>query len=110
MDEVLKRIDEHMARGNEHMARGNEHMARGNELMTRGNELMEEVRDEHRKNREAFELYKMAMAQMLDDNKQFMRGVMDELGELRRDSRAHSEALFRMIERLDRFDGGAATA
>jgi hypothetical protein len=110
MDEVLRRIDEHMARGNEHMARGNEYMARGNELMEEVREEFRLNREEHRKNREAFELYKLAMAQMLDDNKSFMRGVMDELRELRKDSRAHSEAIFRMIERLDRFDGGPATA
>jgi hypothetical protein len=95
MDEYLKRIDEHMARGNE--------------LMEEVREEFRLNREEHRKNREAFELYKLAMAQMLDDNKQFMRTIFGQLEELRKDSRAHSEALFRMIERLDRWGGGAAT-
>jgi hypothetical protein len=46
--ELLRKIDRTLDRLDEHMARGNEHMARENELM-------DQIRAEHRLNREQYE-------------------------------------------------------
>ncbi len=107
VDEVLRRIDEHMARGNEHMARGNDLMARGNELMDDVREEMRLNREEIRRNREAFELHKMAMAEMLDTNRRATDTMIERLNDLGEEVRAQTRAIFRLIDRLD---GGAATA
>jgi hypothetical protein len=97
------------------------HMERGNELMDRNNELMAEVREEMRLSRAQY-------AEIYADMRQFIREItlriqrigreeIRELRELREEhrdlheqSRAQTQALLRVIDRMDRLDPGGAAA
>lgn len=85
-----KTIERYMASGNEHMARGNALMDRGNELMDRGNELMREIRDEMRFTREANRRNELVLGNLISIT-----------SDLRDESRAHSQAVLRMIDVLE---------
>ena len=108
-DEILKRLDGHMERANEHMARGNEHMARGNELM-------QEVREEHRLNREAYERGTRLILDIVAQHEQAFRENMALSREIREELRkvhgrmeAQTQAIWAMLDRLGG-NGGTAPA
>jgi hypothetical protein len=105
--EILRSIDRTLERIDGHMERGNLHMERGNTL---------------------FEENRWFTRDLVRRQEKFMKGVMEELArqgaatnELRaaigRDHReivdelrAGRDAMFRMLDRLDRLDGGDAPA
>ena len=92
--EILERLDEHLARGNAYMARGNE--------------LMEEIREEHRLNRE---VYARTMETMLDLSERQERLVNEAVGairEMREEIRAQTRAIFTVIDRLEGNGGPTA--
>jgi uncharacterized coiled-coil protein SlyX len=118
-DGVLARIDAHMERGNEHMERGNV--------------LMAEVREEVRLTREAMVDNRTFAPQMITrldrairDNAQAMDRMRESMGrmgermergtqelerigaEQREENRAGRDALFAMIDRMNRLDPPAA--
>jgi hypothetical protein len=108
--DILERIDRQMERTNLHLERSNLYMERGNELMG-------EIREEMRLSREQ----RARSDAMFDDLKVFMRDItlrverggremVAELRELREESRAPTQALMRMIDRMDRLDPPGAAA
>lgn len=131
--DILARMDEHMERGNAHMERGDELMERGNELMDGVRNEMRLTREfmadqagvaarqvsvmaGHLSDTRTFAQQQMArLDRMLRDNARIMDGKVDELRRLndelerqgderREESRAGREALFAVIDRMDRFD------
>ena len=93
-------------------------MARANEQMTRGDELMQEVREEHRLDREAYEHGTQLILDMVArrerafmDSMQLMREMHERMREEMRLVRGRMEAQTAAILKLiDRFDsGGCAT-
>jgi hypothetical protein len=118
-DDILDRLDRHIAHSNEHMARGNELMARSNEHMARGNELMAEVRKEHRLNRMAYERgtrliiglverQGRAFGEVVRENTAVIREMREEMRLVRGRLEAQTEAIFRVLDRLDGGNGPAA--
>jgi hypothetical protein len=102
-DEILSRLDEHMARGNEHMARGNE--------------LMDELRQEMRLSRELHERSEAMFADlrvfMREITLRVERGGREQVAvirELREETRAQTQAILRVIDRMDRLDPGGSAA
>jgi len=105
--ELLSRIDEHIARGNR---------------------LLEEVREEMRRNRESTERLFARQDEMFSEQVTVLRGLSDvikkmgsslarelsvmtdELRDLREQGRAQTEALWQMIDRMNRLDPGGAGA
>ena len=101
--DYLERIDRQMERGNLHMERGNE--------------LMEEIREEMRLSREQRE----RSDEMFADLRTFMREItlrverggremVAEMRDLRAEGRAQTQALMRMIDRMDRLDPPGSAA
>jgi hypothetical protein len=88
-DELLKRIDEHLARANAHMARGNQ--------------LMEEIREEHRLNRQAFHELRdvtrwgvLTLGELIEESRRTQRRL-DDMGD---QIRANSRAVLQILDRL----------
>lgn len=110
--------------GDEFLAHIDRHMERGNEHMRLGNELMAEVRDEVSLTREEIRLSRAEREQsraMFADLREFMREItlrverggreqVKEMRELREESRAQTQALLRVIDRMDRLDPGGSAA
>ena len=111
--ELLERIDRHIAETTQHIAETKEHIADTNRHMALGNELFDRcIR--------ATDDLRQFIREMTIRSERFHRGLLAELAagrrelldqrhelrELREDSRAQTEALMRMIERLPpRADG-----
>ena len=119
--DLLARIDRQMERTNLHMERGNRHMERGNRHMERGNQLMAEIREEVRLSRASAEAALERYDELQSDLRGFIRETVtrmdrslrqqrDEIRDLREESRAHTSALLRMLDRLDGPGGSSATA
>lgn len=97
-DEFLTRIDAHVARIDEHMARGNE--------------LMEQVRAEIELTRISYEHQLHVTREIVRQNRTAFQQVgdvlvevRDDLRELKAETHAQTEAIFKM---LDRFGNGGA--
>jgi len=129
IDRHMERGNEHMDRGNELMDRSNEHMDRGNELMDRsnvlmdrstvlmdrstvlmdrGNVLMEAVQEELRLAREQHADLRVFIREMNLRAERFTQGVVNsleavsaDLRDLREESRAQSQALLLVLDRID---------
>lgn len=102
---------EHIAETKEHIAETNRHMARGNELFDRciraTDDLRQFIREmtlrSERFHRELLAELAAGRRELLAELAAGRRELLTqrhELGELRADSRAQTEALMRMIERL----------
>jgi hypothetical protein len=109
-DELLKRIDVHMARGNDHMARGNEHMARGNELMEDIREEMRLSRAEREQSKAMFADLRVFMREITLRVERTGREQVEAIRDLRAQTQAQTEALLRVIDRMDRLDPGGSAA
>jgi chromosome segregation ATPase len=102
-DEILERMDGHMAHQNEHLARQDEilkridgHMARQNEHMARQERLEERIVQAFDRNGRAWGHAVSAMS-----------AIRESLDDMRSEIRAQTQAISRMIDRLD---GGQQTA
>lgn len=124
--DILARMDEHLERGNAHMERGNELMDAVRDEMRLTREFMADqagvaagqlsVMVGQLSDTRAFANQQMArLDRMLRDDARIMDGKVDELRRLndelerqgderRAESRAGREALFAVIDRMDRFD------
>jgi hypothetical protein len=121
---LMEQIDGHMARGNVlmeridgHMARGNQHMARGNELMQRLEATMADisremaiVAEEVRLSREERVDMREYMRETFLRSDRRAQAQMAALREVGDESRAQTNALLRLIDRMDRLDPGGSAA
>jgi hypothetical protein len=105
-DELLRRLDAHLARGNQIMARSNEVMARSNQVIqeSRGafGDLRSYLRELTRRHERGFEELLRQSARHSDALEAGQREFVAEM-------QAQRQALFRILDRLDR-NGGAAGA
>lgn len=86
-DRHIEQFDDHILVANEHMARGNEHMARGNELMDRLNEQFSDLRTFCR--------------DLTRRNEVVLQGMMGELADMREQTQANTQALLKVLDRLE---------
>jgi hypothetical protein len=93
------------------------HMAESSRYMGRGIELMDEVRAEMRRNRESTERLFARQERFLSEQVSVLGrlvAVIDRIGgdmrDLRQAGNEHSQALLRMIDRMDRLDPGGSAA
>lgn len=114
--QILERIDRHMQQGNVHMQQGNVHMERGNELigridahMERGNELAASnqmlVQENRAAMRQLVDRNEKAIGQLMDRNERVNRETVRVLSELGDDVKAHTAAIWAILDRLPP-DGG----
>jgi hypothetical protein len=130
--EFLERIDGHMARGNELMAEVREEMQlnrisyehqldltrtvilrseeRHQRLQQRSNEVMERNRKAFEGNRKALEGNRMAFEGDASLTTALIDAINDLRTELGAEVRAQTEAIFKLIDRIDRLNGGASPA
>jgi hypothetical protein len=111
VDRMLDRIDAHMARGNEQLVVSNAHLARGNELM-------DEIRFEHKLNREEHRLNRLEHQRnqaRFEETRAVMRDLVlevregkESLRDIRHGIQANTEGLLRVLDELRRGDGPAA--
>lgn len=108
--QLLRRLDAHMERGNEHVARGNELMRRLEKTMADISHEVALTREEVRFSRESrVELREFMRETFLRSDKR-AQAQTAALQEVREESRAQTQALLRMIDRMDRLDPGGSTA
>jgi len=126
--DILERMDRHMERGNELMERIDVHMERADQHMERGNELMERIDGTMERIDATIERTRETIAVEQRATRDFFASVMTRFdrnmlridrrmasheavtSELRAESRAQTQALLRVIDRMDRFDPGGAAA
>jgi hypothetical protein len=96
-----------MERANFHMERGNRHMARGNELMDGVREEIRLSREEIRLSREQHADLRVFIREASLRAERFTEGILAELkalsagqDDLREESRAQTQALLRVLDRL----------
>jgi hypothetical protein len=115
--QLLRRLDAHLERGNELMVTTNAHMERGNELMGRLEKTMANISREVALTAEEIRLSRESRLEM----REFMRETFlrsdkraqvqtAALQEVREESRAHTQALLRLMDRMDRLDPGGSAA
>jgi hypothetical protein len=116
---LMRRIDVHMERGNLHMERGNQLMAEVREEMRLNREEAKRSREAHsdlrqfiheitlrseRVNKSVLE----GLAEVKTGLTSSMTSIVGELAELRRETRAQTDAIFRVLDRLPPQNGPSA--
>ena len=108
--QLLRRLDAHMERGNEHMARGNELMERLERTMADISREVALTRAEVRLSRESRVDMREFMRETFLRSDKRAQAQTAALQEVREESRAHTQALLRLIDRMDRLDPGGSAA
>jgi predicted phage gp36 major capsid-like protein len=101
--DFLERIDRHMEQGNLHLERGSQLMA----------EIREEMRLSREQRERSEQMFAGLRAFMAEITRRVERGgreQVEELRELRAETRAQTQALLRVIDRMDRLDPGGSAA
>jgi methyl-accepting chemotaxis protein len=106
--EFLERIDGSLVRIDRHMERGNELMEHNTEAFERNAEAFERSRQTHEDLRRFIREISVRNERVAQSQVGALAGVGNTLGEMtgalhdmRKDIRAHTEAIFRMLDRLD---------
>lgn len=116
-NELMVSTNAHMKRGNELMVSINAHMERGDQLMERLEKTMADISREVALTAEEVRLSRESRLEMRDFMREtFLRSdkraqvQTAALQEVHEESRAHTQALLRLMDRMDRLDPGGSAA